>query len=76
MRRLQKIFAALAELASEPKPSMAIGYAWGVIRSSAKSPATENADFDRCWKLVDRVMNAVVGIAEDNEKPKTAKADA
>ena len=72
MRRLQKIFAALTELAAEPLPSKAIAEAWTAVKSHAHN----DPDTQRSLKLIDRVITAVIGIAEDNEKPKAAKADA
>mgnify|MGYP000750557102 CR=1 FL=1 len=80
MRRLQKIFAALTELAAEPTASKAIAEAWSRIQRRAveAKPADPNMEREdrRADALVDRIIAAVVGIAEDNEKPKAAKADA
>ena len=72
MRRLQKIFAALAELAAEPLPSKAIAEAWTIVKEHTHNDPTTQ----RALRLIDRVITAVVGIAEDNEKPKATKGDA
>lgn len=76
MRRLQKIFAALTELAAEPLPSKAIAEAWTLIVTQPNICQDANHDMRRAVALIGKIITAVVGIAEDNEKPKATKGDA
>ena len=86
MRRLQKIFA-IAKLLHRA-PGAFIAEKWAVVRTAAlphkdsiepgKDPlaAIPDGPFKEAVVMVDNIIAAVVAIAEDNEKPKAAKADA
>lgn len=86
MRRLQKIFA-IAKLLHRT-PGVFIAEKWAMVRAAAlphkdsiepgKDPLTAVSDgpFKEAVVMIDNIVAAVVSIAEDNEKPKAAKADA
>ena len=72
MNRLKKIFASLSDIGIVP-PSDAIRRAWGIVvtaldaHAPVVAPSMQN-EYALARKLVDRIIGAVVGIAEDAEK--------
>ncbi len=71
MNRLKKIFAGLLA-SSDSSPAKRIAATWLRLHMAAERAGADRDDL----YLINNVMAAVVGIAEDNEKPKAAKADA
>lgn len=71
MNRLKKIFAALSELATEPSPSKAIAGAWADVRDTLQASDIDD-EMRRSIQLVGKVIAAVCGIADDQDKAKEA----
>ena len=65
MNRLKKIFSSLSDIGIVPA-STAIRAAWAVVK--AHHPSTGDAAHMQAIKLIDRIVEIVVGIAEDTEK--------
>ena len=65
MNRLKKIFSALSDIGIIPA-SVAIRAAWVVVKAHHKAD-TDIAE-QQAFKLIDRLISAVAGIAEDAEK--------
>lgn len=68
MNRLKKIFAALRELAAEPRPGTSISNAWDDVKALATARGQLAPGDRQSLQLVDKVIAAVVAIADDAEK--------
>lgn len=68
MNRLKKIFSALSDIGIVP-PSVAIRTAWAMVK--AHVPADDS--HQQALKLVDRIITAVCGIADDADKAAAEK---
>jgi|JI9StandDraft_2_1071091.scaffolds.fasta_scaffold166943_1 hypothetical protein len=75
MNRLKKIFSSLSDIGIVP-PSDAIRRAWGIVitaldaHAPVVAPEAQN-EYALARKLIDRIVSAVAGIAEDAEKAST-----